>query len=174
MLGMKDAVFLAVSTPLGSDNWLSEATTIKDENGEPYFAVTQVGLVCNDCLAAGVKNTMEPCEHRQGINPAWKSKDRAARMAKITSMLHDEGMAMRENQGIIADSGKPEFDKNLINRWFDEQPTINVTRVPERIYITIDPDAGGGNSQCAIVSGYRLQQSEGNRPVMTLVVCINV
>jgi hypothetical protein len=171
MLGMKDAVFLALSTPLGSDNWLSQAIAVKDENGNPYFPAIQVGLVCDQCLASGQKDIMEQCEHRRGITPPWKSEDREFRMRKVTSLLDDPGRAMRENAGIIIDSMETEFDQQLLKQWFENPPTIMADYIPDHLFICIDPDAGGGNSQCAIISGYRLTRSVDNYPQQTLVVC---
>ena len=172
MLGMKDAVFLALSTPLGSDNWLTQAIGIKDENGVPYFPTIQIGLVCDQCLASGHKDLMEQCEHRRGITPPWKSEDREFRIRKITSLLDDPARALRENAATIIDSGETSFDGSLLKTWFENPPTLLVDYVPDKIYITIDPDAGGGTSQCAIVSGYRLTKTVADFPQQTLVVCI--
>lgn len=170
MLGMKDAVFLALSTPLGTDNWLSQAITIKDENGNPYFPAIQVGLICDQCAATGQMEIIEQCQHRRGITPPWKSEDRESKMRKVISILDDPGRAFRENAALIIDSGESSFDQKLLRNWFESPPYILTEYVPDKIYITIDPDAGGGNSQCAIVSGYRLEHQIDDFPRQTLVV----
>lgn len=171
---MKDAVFLALSTPLGSDNWLSQAIKIKDENGVPYFPVIQVGLVCDQCMATGQTDIMEQCEHRRGISPPWKSETRGNRMRKIGSLLDDAGRALRENAGVVVDSGETSFDQKLLKQWFENPPLFTTEHIPNKIYVTIDPDAGGGKSQCAIVSGYRLAKQVDNYTQQTFVVCIKI
>lgn len=169
---MRDAALLGISTPLGSDNWLTAAINIKDEYGIPYFPVIQLGLVCEACIATGNINVMNQCEHMKGITPPWKSEDRAERMRKIASFLDDPGRALREGTGVSIDSGKPIFNAEHIKKWFGSPPMHETLHAPDVIYMSVDPDAGGENtSSCAIVTGYRLKSIQSNYPSMTFVVC---
>lgn len=171
MLGMNDAALIGISTPLGSDNWLTAAIKIKDEDGIPYFPVIQIGLVCPTCLESGQVEIMEQCEHMRGITPPWKSESRAERIKKITSMLDDPARAIRENAGVATDSNKRIFNAINLDTWFKDIPTIETTQYPDKIYVTVDPDAGGEHSSsCAIVSGYRLKSLGSGYPHMTFVV----
>jgi hypothetical protein len=89
MLGMKDAALVGISTPLDSTNWLSQAVTVMDENGLPYFHVTQVGLVCQACYKTGRVDMMNQCPHEANRTPSWKAGDREKRIREITSRLDD-------------------------------------------------------------------------------------
>ena len=169
---MKDAALLGISTPLGSDNWLSAAINIKDENGVPYFPIIQLGLVCQKCMASGQVDIMNQCEHMKGLTPPWKSEERAERVKRITELLDDAARALRENRGVAADSTKHIFNAKHIKQWFENTPTIESHQYPDKIYVSVDPDAGGElTSSCAIVSGYRMGAINPNYNQMTFVVC---
>ncbi len=173
MLGMRDAAFIGISTPLGSDNWLSAAINLKDENGVPYFAVIQLGLVCQKCIASGHVDVMNQCEHMKGLTPPWKSEERAERMRKITAALDDPARALREGAGIVVNSNKTIFNAEKIAQWFNDIPITETNYYPDKIYLAVDPDAGGEvSSNCAIVSGYRLKNANNKYPAMTFVVCL--
>lgn len=172
LLGMRDAALIGISTPLGSDNWLSAAINIKDENGVPYFPIIQLGLVCPKCMASGQVDIMNQCEHMKGLTPPWKSEERAERVKKITELLDDSARALRENRGVAVDSTKNIFNAKHIEQWFTDPPTIETSHYPDKIYIAVDPDAGGElTSSCAIVSGYRMRAVNPSFPYMTFVVC---
>lgn len=89
MLGMRDAALVGISTPLDSTNWLSQAVTVTDANGVPYFPVVQVGMVCQACMKTGRVDMMNQCPHEANRTPSWKAGDRERRIREITSKLDD-------------------------------------------------------------------------------------
>jgi hypothetical protein len=171
LLGMKDAALIGISTPLGSDNWLTAAINIKDEYGIPYFPVIQLGLVCQKCMQTAQVDIINQCKHMKGLTPPWKSEQNTDRIKKITELLDDKGRAMRENMGIVTDSVNIAFNTAHLEKWFSILPTIETGEYPEKIYVTVDPDAAGATSCCSVVSGYRIKNKNSNYQYMNFVVC---
>jgi hypothetical protein len=97
ILGVNNTSILAISTPLGEDNWYTSLLTRKNETGDALFNVKQFTLVCDDCKKAGVS---ENCQHRMDLLPPWKSQ---TRQKLVKFLLNDStNMYLSEAMGEIA------------------------------------------------------------------------
>jgi len=95
-------------------------------------------------------------------------------MKKITALLDDAARAMREGAGVVVDSTIPAFNVPHVKKWFKFLPndyTYETIQPPDKIYVTVDPDAGGeSTSSCAVVSGYRTKPNNLACAPMTFVI----
>jgi hypothetical protein len=148
LLGVRDTVLLAISTPLESSNFYSQLLAAKKPNGSTLFKVIQIQLICAECLAKGITDN---CPHGAPL-PQWKSSARGDLVK--TLMSSDEQMFLREQAGVVTENDTNAFDVESIIRMEHPSTYVNInSSFPAELYVAIDP-AGGGASEFALAVGF--------------------
>lgn len=147
LLGVKNTTLLAISTPLGDENYYSAMLKMKRPNGVPLFNTVEVRLMCQKCKEEGKTE----CPHSDGL-PPWKTGDRQKLVQQL--MENDKAMFMREQLGIVTSANSCAFHVPSIHTLGCETNYVedNEIKTPDTVYIVIDP-CGGGASGMAIISG---------------------
>ena len=169
LLVMVVTCLIGISTPLNENNYFSKLLNLFDDNGEPFFDVIHIGLVCDECLKLELQSDQLQCTHLNDNLPPWKSIARNERFKKLYIETGNASMGLRENAGASASDIKSIFDKKmlegiLINPIAPHYLNLNILniRVP-LLWITCDPDADGP-SEMSIVSGFINTSSHSNLP----------
>ena len=127
---------ICISTPLGTFNFYSELTEIRDAKGKRIFNVRHI---------------------KGGTPPSWKSDAARSRVQAIYGSRST--LFRREIMGEIADEGENmAFDANKLKKFFDK-PAMTPPYVVNdlTVYVAIDPNGGasasdGPGSDTAIIS----------------------
>ncbi len=128
---------------------------LKDENGEDFFNVIMIDLVCSSCRRLP-KSKWQDCRHLDDtILPPWKSKDKNIRAKTLQTADPNSGRNARESMGIITGDYNRALPEDYIRKTFEFETRKyhEVTHDPPRIYICMDPD-GGGQSRLSVISGF--------------------
>ena len=147
LLGVNGTSIVAISTPLGEDNWYSELIQKKMDDGSQLFNVIQYSLVCPECRRKGQS---AQCAHRMDLLPPWKSESRQ----KLVKFLlgGSEDMFLTEAMGEIASSKSRCFTEESVDNFalhpLHPLPSLHSTQT---VYISIDPTSGV-RSELAIAS----------------------
>jgi hypothetical protein len=157
LLGMKNASFIAISTPRDSQNFFSRMLELTDKDGSTLFNVKHIGLTCPACLQLPTYQEMMACTHGAYKLPPWKSHEKGERLKIISEKLDDPARNLRENSGIVADDSNTVFLANIVKRLFLPGIMHTTMAAPKRIYLMADPNAGGSTSNLSLVSGYRIE-----------------
>lgn len=122
---------------------------IKLPDGTPAFRTFEWKGVCDACEAAGEEVS---CEHKRSERPWWLERDDGGFIKRIMQDFYED--YMREFKGV---DGSPLQKKVFASELIDtirgreaEVPLTNETF--PYIFVSIDPAAGGENSDYAIVS----------------------
>tara|TARA_A100001015_G_scaffold60604_1_gene66824 strand:- start:5046 stop:5594 length:549 start_codon:yes stop_codon:yes gene_type:complete len=150
LLGVSNTSILAISTPLGEDNYYSQITQIKDENKRPLFKSLSIQLICDACKAK--KKDAVQCVHRLDMLPSWKSEARQEKVRRIMETVPE--LYMREALGVTTSERFGVFTSGQL-----ENLGSYLTRTSRRldskkddvVFVSIDP-TGGGASKLAIIS----------------------
>lgn len=166
LLGVNGTAIVAISTPLGEDNWYTSLIQKKTEDGERLFNVVQYSLVCDECRRKGIATE---CSHMIDLLPPWKSESRQRLVKFLLSDSSD--LYLTEAMGEISSSNSRCFTEDLINQWILRPVThpVSVNR-SGFVFVAVDPTSGI-RSELAIVSLYfdqnqRLVVREKGRPRM--------
>lgn len=149
LLGVNNTAIVAISTPLGEDNFYTGLINKRTENGDRLFNVIQFSLVCDACRAKGIATE---CQHKADILPPWKSQSRQ-RLVKFL-LADSSDLFITEAMGEIATSKSRCFHAPAVDRWI-LAPRSGDIRMDSSacVYIAIDPTSGI-RSELAIVSLY--------------------
>lgn len=91
IIEMETACLIMITTPLGSYNFNTVLTQLRDEDGNPVINSIQVGLICKRCMEES--EHPENCTHRAGRRPDWKSEEKFRNIIK--TMMHDQITRLR-------------------------------------------------------------------------------
>lgn len=127
---------ICISTPLGSFNFYSELTQVRDDKGKLVFNVRHI---------------------KGGKAPSWKPEEARSKVQAIYGGR--QTLFRREIMGEIADEGENmAFSPGKLKELFDKPPLALPYAINDNIiYVAIDPNGGasasdGPGSDTAIVS----------------------
>ena len=150
LMEVRGTATICISTPLGSWNFYSELTEIRDDKGRLLFNVIRVGMSCRRCKRAGKEDT---CNHPSVNRPEWKSEDG---FAKVKAIFGDrKTMLKREAMGLVADDESVAFQTDHLKAFFARKPFAEPHQIIDKVYVAVDPNGGGNSedgSETAIVS----------------------
>ena len=150
LLGVSNTSILAISTPLGEDNYYSQITQIKDENKRPLFKSLSIQLICDACKAK--KKDAVQCVHKLDMLPSWKSEARQEKVRRIMETVPE--LYMREALGVTTSERFGVFTSGQLERPAEclalTSKRILSTR-SDIVFVSVDP-TGGGASKLAIIS----------------------
>ena len=129
---------------------------MEDDDGESFFNVIRICLVCDACKALPTMEDMVECPHSKDMMPPWKDSEKNKRMKKIYAAADSVARHARENLGMMANNYDTVFNRLDVNRIFEKKTRMvheNVNVEIERLYVAVDPNFGG-KSMTAIISGY--------------------
>ena len=154
LLSVLNTALICISTPLGSWNFYSELTELRNDTGDRLFNVIKIGMACDACKGTP---TEDECPHGGGTRPPWQTDG----FDKAAAIFGDrKAMFRREILGQIADEDNLAFEVPHLKRLFakkggvpEPHPRVN------KVYMAIDPNGGasgtsGTGSATAIVSFY--------------------
>lgn len=157
LTNMKDCGLIAISTPLGPDNFVSMLIDMKDENGDPFYNVMHMMAICDKCKQLPTLSEQSACPHTW--LPSWKSHDKQKRNAQVGRVTGSVATTAQEDCGIIVPGMNGViFDQKQLTKAFDIKDSNRVfdshSYQPARIYVAIDPNADGkgGASNTAVWS----------------------
>jgi hypothetical protein len=140
---------ICISTLTSDINFYTRLFKIKDPiTGLPVFAQLQVALVCNACREAG---TAASCRHMLHLVPAWQSSARHERLKAVMSDRPD--LIQSELAGLAFDALQQCFRAADIDALMVAEPPPFAWA--QRLYMIIDPAAGGPQSDFALITFYR-------------------
>jgi len=153
LLGVKHTSLIMISTPVNTENFYSELFNATDpETGEKLFNTFQVSLICDKCKGKQIESA---CRHRLQDIPSWKS---AGKFKMISEIFRGrEVLYKREEMGTVSDGGKPVFEKEHIESFFNHDPFV-FKEQPTHVFIACDPNASS--------------DSKTNRSQMALSACV--
>jgi len=145
--------FIGISTITDEYNFFSQYLKMKDKNDEPLFGVTYLQLACKACITA---NKAASCNHNAFMLPAWNSSRK--RKAINCIMASQTEMLNREIGGIANALHGKAFSQKLLAS-FKRLPLYELDdrRDYSQVFIGIDPNACGKNSDFAITSLLRIE-----------------
>jgi hypothetical protein len=142
---------LAISTLTSEINFYTRLMRIKDPNsGCTVFKTFQIELVCASCKEAG---KAAECTHMLHLVPRWQSSQKHEKMKLVMQDRPD--LIQSELSGIAFDSLQQAFRGEDIERMFTVPAAAPCTG--GRIYMFIDPAAGGPQSDYCIMTMIRTQ-----------------
>jgi len=151
LMEVEGTATICISTPLGSFNFYSELTEVRDDKGKRVFNVRHI---------------------KGGQPPSWKPDEARSRVQAIYGSRTT--LYRREIMGEIADEGENmAFSVAKLRKLFDKPPMAPPYVINEQtVFVAIDPNGGasasdGPGSDTAIVS---FVVSEG-RVVVSLFSC---
>ena len=125
----------------------------------PLFTVRSIELACEKCKLAG---KAQSCVHLLHLVPRWHSEERHR---KLKIMMQDRpDLLLSEMQGCSFDALEQVFPKMSINLMMDLKALPSDFNT--KVFIVVDPAAGGPSSDYAIVSIVRTRG--------TVTVCLFV
>ena len=140
---------ICISTLTSDINFYTRLFKIKDPiTGLPVFAQLQVALVCNACREAGQAAS---CRHMLHLVPAWQSSARHERLKAVMSDRPD--LIQSELAGLAFDALQQCFRAVDIDALMVSDPPPFVWA--QKLYMIIDPAAGGPQSDFALITFYR-------------------
>lgn len=149
LLGVNGTAIVAISTPLGEDNWYTGLIQKKTEDGERLFNVVQYSLVCDECRK---KDLATECQHKIELLPPWKSESRQRLVKFLLSDSSD--LYLTEAMGEISSSKSRCFSEEMVDAWILRPLRgSSATGSQATIYIAVDPTSGI-RSELAVVSMY--------------------
>jgi len=95
--GVRNTVFICITTPLDEGNFVQQLTEVTDEHGNTYYNVIELQLVCKRCNLRHFKGDV--CAHRIHLIPPWQSGGRR-QFIKAVMCLRDPALYDQEQRGI--------------------------------------------------------------------------
>lgn len=146
---------------------------LQDEDGEKFFNVIMIDLVCSACRRLPADKHKD-CTHLDDtVLPPWKSKEKNKRAKIVQTVDPNVGRNARESMGLITGDYNQALDEQLVKKTMDAatRQYHQITSSPDRIYVAIDPD-GGGRSRLSVVSGFICRGGEKTKNELpgTLVI----
>lgn len=90
ILEMEEACIIFITTPLGSFNFHSAFSRMRDSKGRKVINCIKVGLICKKCRET---DHPEECPHMKGRRPSWKSEDKFQNLIKV--LMQDQQTLLR-------------------------------------------------------------------------------
>ena len=154
LMEVRGTATICISTPLGSWNFYSELTEVRNEKGERLFNVIKVGMICERCKGAGKE---DQCNHHSEHRPDWKPIESLEKMRAIFG--NKKTLLMREVMGQITDDENMAFPAEKLKRLFNSKPVHEPHNHVTEVFVAVDPNGGasleqGTGSETAIVSFY--------------------
>ena len=143
-----DTSLFMLTTTLGSDNYFTKMTKMKDTRGGYLFQTVRMGQPCDECVAT--RDDPWLCPHNEDEKAEWISSEEQRRWAIFYKELGDEETMKRELYSVDTVDGQRMFEDAEI-KYLREAPLYDQDK-PFR-YITVGMDPGGGKSRCGFVSG---------------------
>jgi len=144
---------ICISTPVGSWNFYSELTELRDDRGDLLFNVIKVGMVCDRCKGT---EREDECNHPTGDRPEWKPDDTFEKVKAIYG--NRKTLLKREILGQVADDDNMAFRTADLKAFFGRAPATEPHEQVKTVYVAVDPnggangDGGGTGSETAVVS----------------------
>ena len=174
LLEVECAAFIGISTVLDEFNFFSKLLKLKDEDGDDFFDTIMIDTVCRECKRLP-EEEHEKCTHLDDtVLPPWKSKVKYARSKILQSVDTNRGRNARESMGLITG----DYNQALVSRNVkqtmdkDKRRYHRLTKSPNRLYITVDPD-GGGRSRMSVISGFICRQDRDELPGTLVITSID-
>lgn len=148
LMEVKGTATICISTPLGSWNFYSELTEVRDEKGRRVFNVKHI---------------------KHGKRPSWKPEEAFSKVKAIFG--NKKTLFEREILGKISDAANAAFNKQMLDNFFNAAPLPEPHTINDNvIYVALDPNGGAkasnaSGSDTAIVSFF---MSEGKLVVSDL------
>lgn len=142
---------IGISTITEEHNFFNKYLDKRDSNGELLFAVHRIYLACKPCRDAGIA---EKCNHNSFLLPQWSS----ARKRKIINCIMSDQTELlnREIGGIANALHERAFPSNFVNELEKRKPHFaSKSNYYPYVFISIDPNAAGRNSDFAITTSIR-------------------
>jgi hypothetical protein len=140
---------LAISTLTSEINFYTRLIKMRDQStGLPMFVTLCIELACSQCKEDGKATD---CVHLLHLVPRWQSSERHVRLKTIMQDRPD--LIISELSGLAFDSLQQAFRPNDIAAVMKACQVLAI--VDEPIYISIDPAAGGAQSDYTVVSFIR-------------------
>lgn len=137
---------LAISTLTSEINFYTRLIKMRDKaTNKPMFTTICIELVCAKCKAEG---KLTECVHLMHLVPQWQNSERHVRLHTIMQDRPD--LIQSELAGLAFDSLQQAFRPEDIERCL--QPCKFTPEMDEMIYISIDPAAGGPQSDYCVVT----------------------
>ena len=146
LTNMKDCGLVAISTPLGPDNFVSSLLNMTKADGTPFYNILRLVPICDKCLKKPTITEQTQCTH--AWLPSWKSHGKQVRNQQVgaatgstnVTAQEDFGLSLPGSNGILLDHKRLDLDFNNkdLNRVFDQEEE---GYVPARIYVSFDPNA---------------------------------
>lgn len=140
---------IGISTLLTEFNFYTRLMRMRDPaTGLPIFTCMSVQLACEKCKEAGKP---AECVHLLHLVPRWQSSERHRRLKVVMQDRPD--LIQSELSGLAFESMQAAFRASDIKHMMEQDcpgPVLN-----DPVYITIDPAAGGPQSDYALVSFQR-------------------
>lgn len=147
LMGVKDTVTLAISTPSHQDTYFSTLFNMTfPDTGERVFKCIPIGLACEDCRK---RNITVQCTHMIYMLPSWKDLNGHELQLRMLS----EEAARQETFAEQLNTRIPCFPAKLVDRLFS-RPRKRITGHGGTVFIGVDPSRGGVyKSSSALVAG---------------------
>jgi hypothetical protein len=153
LMEVEGTATICISTPLGTFNFYSELTEIRDEKGKRIFNVRHI---------------------KGGQAPSWKSDAARSRVRAIYGARKHLFTQEIMGENVDEDSNMA-FSAAKLKKWFEKPPMTPPYVINDQtIFVAIDPNGGasandGPGSDTAIVS---FVVSEGRVVVSFIAVCV--
>ncbi len=144
-LVVEGTAFVAITTPGGEDNFVSQLATLKRPDGRPLLSLLMAGMACRRCMAAGKG---ADCTHKQTEMPPWKSSDRQKMIQTV--LKNDQQTYLREAQGMIASSAMMIYRAYMAA--FKTRKPYKFRNPPHLLFTYYDPAGFGNFSDHAMVT----------------------
>lgn len=146
ILSIGTASLVAISTLTSEINFYTRLIKMHDPaTGRPLFTTRCIELCCEKCKEEGKSHE---CVHMLHLVPSWQSEERHR---KLKIMMQDRpDLIQSELAGLAFDSLQQVFRKGDIHLMFETTPWC--LQEKQKIWIVIDPAAGGPQSDYAVVS----------------------
>jgi hypothetical protein len=154
-LGVNNAVFIAITTALDDDNYITRMFMKKDPKSLELFTTIHINVYCEDCQKKGISSLMcMQMKHMEYALPAWKATRNIEQVAKLLSQ--DELFASEQAGAIRA--RKCVFEAAWINK-LSQAALLTTSEIVNSdqdgfglVFTYIDPSGGGKQSDLALLS----------------------
>lgn len=173
ILGVKNTVFIGVSSPLEENNFFNTLMTLTDERTkQKVFNTLEQTTVCEVCLQQRNMN----CTHLAYMIPPWKDPSLIAITANIYRALGQDEVERMELYGLTGQPFGGVVDANAVDDMFDKKRFIyNNQKQPDFVFVGHDPNAGGEchTGMCALcfVDGQIIVRCDSTLLLFSLLRC---